>query len=158
MYLDIIYIHLFTDTSFDIYLYVFADIDMEIIYVSAVLVIYGTAPEPVCGGGVGRNGTSSIATNSSTTGNTSTTMMTPRGVCGDRGHIMLEGTGTCKVHKDIFFMKWSMIYYMGVSKNRGTPKWMVYFMENPIKHGMIWGVKTTYFWFNTHMMFHYNDI
>ena len=29
--------------------------------------------------------------------------------------------------------------YMGVSKNRGTPKWMVYFMENPIKW-MIWGV------------------
>ncbi len=28
---------------------------------------------------------------------------------------------------------------MGVSKNRGTPKWIVYFMENPIKHGMIWG-------------------
>ena len=24
-------------------------------------------------------------------------------------------------------------YNMGVSKNRGTPKWMVYFMENPIK-------------------------
>ncbi len=23
--------------------------------------------------------------------------------------------------------------YMGVSKNRGTPKWMVFFMENPIK-------------------------
>ena len=23
--------------------------------------------------------------------------------------------------------------YMGVSKNRSTPKWMVYFMENPIK-------------------------
>ena len=23
--------------------------------------------------------------------------------------------------------------YMGVSKNGGTPKWMVYFMENPIK-------------------------
>ena len=22
---------------------------------------------------------------------------------------------------------------MGVSKNKGTPKWMVYFMENPIK-------------------------
>ena len=22
---------------------------------------------------------------------------------------------------------------LGVSKNRGTPKWMVYFMENPIK-------------------------
>ena len=30
---------------------------------------------------------------------------------------------------------------MGVSKNRGTPKWMVYFMENPIKlKWMIWGV------------------
>ena len=29
--------------------------------------------------------------------------------------------------------------HMGVSKNSGTPKWMVYFMENPIKHGMIWG-------------------
>ena len=28
---------------------------------------------------------------------------------------------------------------MDVSENRGTPKWMVYFMENPIKHGMIWG-------------------
>ena len=26
-------------------------------------------------------------------------------------------------------------------KNRGkTPKWMVKIMENPIKHGMIWGV------------------
>ena len=23
--------------------------------------------------------------------------------------------------------------FMGVSKNRGTPKWMVYFMENTIK-------------------------
>ena len=29
--------------------------------------------------------------------------------------------------------------YMGVSNNRGTPKWMVKIMENPIKHGMIWG-------------------
>ncbi len=29
---------------------------------------------------------------------------------------------------------------MGVSKNRGTPKWMVYNGSNPIKHGMIWGV------------------
>ena len=28
------------------------------------------------------------------------------------------------------FQGWSS--YMGVSKNRGTPKWMVY-MENPIK-------------------------
>ena len=28
---------------------------------------------------------------------------------------------------------------MGVSKNRGSPKWMVKIMENPIKMGMIWG-------------------
>ena len=34
---------------------------------------------------------------------------------------------------------------MGVSENRGTPKWMVKMMENPIKHGMIWGVLTHYF-------------
>ena len=32
--------------------------------------------------------------------------------------------------------------HMAVSKNRGIlpPKWLVYFMENPMKHGMIWGV------------------
>ena len=30
-------------------------------------------------------------------------------------------------------------YHMGVSKNRGTKKWMVKIMENPIKNGMIWG-------------------
>ena len=29
---------------------------------------------------------------------------------------------------------------MGVSKYRGTPKWMVYFMENPMNKWMIWGV------------------
>ena len=31
--------------------------------------------------------------------------------------------------------------YMDVSKNRGfyTPKWMVYFMENPMNKWMIWG-------------------
>ena len=29
---------------------------------------------------------------------------------------------------------------MGVSKNRGTPKWMVDFMENPMNKRMIWGV------------------
>ena len=29
--------------------------------------------------------------------------------------------------------------YVGVSKNRDAPKWMVKIMENPIKHGMIWG-------------------
>ena len=27
------------------------------------------------------------------------------------------------------------VYNMDVSKNSGTPKWMVYFMENPIKNG-----------------------
>ena len=39
---------------------------------------------------------------------------------------------------------------MGVSKNRGTPKWMVYFMENPMNKWMIWG-ENPYFWFNTHI-------
>ena len=29
--------------------------------------------------------------------------------------------------------------YMGVSKNRGTPKWMVRIMENPMNKWMIWG-------------------
>ena len=44
---------------------------------------------------------------------------------------------------------------MGVSKNRGIlpPKWMVKIMENPIKHGMIWGVKSPYFWVDTHINF-----
>ncbi len=28
---------------------------------------------------------------------------------------------------------------MGVSKNRGTPKWMVKVMENPMNKWMIWG-------------------
>ena len=41
--------------------------------------------------------------------------------------------GLLKIHKG-----WSKSYiyiyiYMGVSKNRGTPKWMVKIMENPIK-------------------------
>ena len=35
---------------------------------------------------------------------------------------------------------------MDFSKNRGTPKWMVKIMENPIKDGMIWGVCFPYFW------------
>ena len=39
---------------------------------------------------------------------------------------------------------------MDVSKNRGTPKWMVKIMENPIKMDDLGG-KTPYFWFNTHM-------
>ena len=29
--------------------------------------------------------------------------------------------------------------HLGISKNSGTPKWMVKIRENPIKHGMIWG-------------------
>ena len=29
---------------------------------------------------------------------------------------------------------------MGVSNNRGTPKWMVKIMENPMNKLMIWGV------------------
>ena len=33
----------------------------------------------------------------------------------------------------------------GVSKNNGTPKWMVYFMENPMNKWMIWGAHP-YFW------------
>ena len=33
---------------------------------------------------------------------------------------------------------------MGVSKNNGTPKWMVYVMENPMNKWMIWGYP--YFW------------
>ena len=39
--------------------------------------------------------------------------------------------------------------YMGVSKNRGTPKWMVDFMENPMKNGGFGG--TTIFG-NTHIV------
>ena len=43
--------------------------------------------------------------------------------------------------------------HMGVSKNgRKPPKWMVYFMENPIKHGMIW--RYHYFWKHPHV--HYS--
>ena len=34
---------------------------------------------------------------------------------------------------------------MGVFKNRGTPKWMVKIMENPINPWMIWGDFTHYF-------------
>ena len=41
--------------------------------------------------------------------------------------------------------------YIGASKNNGTLKWMVKIRENPMKHGMIWGGKNPYFWFNTHI-------
>ncbi len=34
------------------------------------------------------------------------------------------------------------------------PKWMVYFMENPIKHGMIWGAKSPYFWKHPYQCIH----
>ena len=43
-----------------------------------------------------------------------------------------------------WFFRLQFWTYLDVSKNYGTPKWMVYFMENPIKHGMIWGYH--YFW------------
>ena len=36
---------------------------------------------------------------------------------------------------------------MGVSKNRGIPKWMVYFGKSLLKlKWMIWGGKHPYFW------------
>ena len=38
-----------------------------------------------------------------------------------------------------FYNSWWWFVDMGVSENRGTPKWMVYFMENPIFQWMIWG-------------------
>jgi len=34
---------------------------------------------------------------------------------------------------------------MDVSKNRGTPKWMVKIMENPMNKWMIWGENPTNF-------------
>ena len=40
---------------------------------------------------------------------------------------------------------------MAVSKNGGTPKWMVKIMENPIKIWMILGGKPTIFG-NTHIL------
>ena len=42
--------------------------------------------------------------------------------------------------------------YMGVSKNNGTPKWMVKTMENPINPWMIWG-ENPLFSENTHIFF-----
>ena len=36
--------------------------------------------------------------------------------------------------------------HLGVSKNRGIPKWMVYFMENPMNKWMILGGFYPYFW------------
>ena len=48
--------------------------------------------------------------------------------------------------------------YVGVSKNNGTPKWMVQIMENPMNKWMIWGVKTPYFWFNTDVIYPHKSI
>ena len=47
-------------------------------------------------------------------------------VCGRLG----IGDRPILFHFDDFGMKGS---HMGVSKNRGIPKWLVYFMENPFK-------------------------
>ena len=46
--------------------------------------------------------------------------------------------------KSYVFSSW------GVSKNRGTPKWMVKIMENPINPWMIWG----YHYFRKHPVDH----
>ena len=40
-------------------------------------------------------------------------------------------------------------HHLGVSKNGGTPKWMVY-NGKPLLKFMIWGENNPYFWFNTH--------
>ena len=37
-----------------------------------------------------------------------------------------------------------LFWYMGVSKNRGTPKWMVKIMENPIKMDDLGGKPTIF--------------
>ena len=42
------------------------------------------------------------------------------------------GFGICRI---VFFLE----IYMGVSENRGIPKWMVKIMEHPINPWMIWG-------------------
>ena len=48
------------------------------------------------------------------------------------------------------FQFWRFLY-LGVSKNSGTPKWMVKIRETPISKWMIWGVKSPYFWVDTHL-------
>ena len=47
------------------------------------------------------------------------------GTCAARGVTLVFGS-------DLFF---SVENHVGVSKNRGTPKWMVKIMENPNKNG-----------------------
>ena len=45
-------------------------------------------------------------------------------------------------------------YYMGVSKTRGTPKWIVYFMENPIKMDDLGGFPPIFGNIHIFFMFH----
>ena len=47
------------------------------------------------------------------------------------------------------FSREKLAITMGVSKKRGTPKWMVKIMENPIKMRLFGGFYTPYSWFNT---------
>ena len=59
----------------------------------------------------------------------------------------LDAWTSASVMEDNFDKKtWAphFFWYMGVSKNRGTPKWMVKIMENPIKMDDLGG-KTHYF-------------
>ena len=46
---------------------------------------------------------------------------------------------------------------MGVSRNRGIPKWMVKITENPVNPWMIWGGKPHYFG-NIHIPFFHGSI
>ena len=51
-------------------------------------------------------------------------------------------------------LKWLLLFHMGVSKNSGTPKWMVDFMENPIKMddlGVPLFLETPIFWDVPHL-------
>ena len=51
----------------------------------------------------------------------------------------------------------AMLVSGSVSKNNGTPKWMVKIMEHPIKMDDLGG-NTPYFWFNTHIYIYINNI
>ena len=50
----------------------------------------------------------------------------------------------------------SLFLWLGVSKNNGTPKWMVYFMEYPMNKwdDLGGGVKRHYFWVDTYVDHH----
>ena len=49
--------------------------------------------------------------------------------------IQQENGSTCGITPEDFFPVFIGIHYMGVSKNTGSPKWMVKIMENPMKNG-----------------------